>query len=165
MLLIWVPSFTHLIATGLSISSISTFPILTFTTGIGYRFLGLYDFLLILSSTLLLCTKYLQSSSFTRKQLSFLLIGILFPWLASLITTWNIPSLPDIDMVPIFLAISLPILALGSFHYRLFDLLPIAHEIVLASMDDGMIILDQQIGLWKLIRPDRKYWEKNQMNI
>ncbi len=32
MLLIWVPSFTHLIATGLSISSISTFPILTFTT-------------------------------------------------------------------------------------------------------------------------------------
>ena len=72
------------------------------------------------------------------------MIGILFPWLGSLITTRNIPSLPDIDMVPIFLAISLPILALGSFHYRLFDLLPIAHEIVLASMDDGMIILDQQ---------------------
>lgn len=143
-LLVWIPSFNHFFVSGVSISLDGFFPVMVFHREIGFVLAGLYDLTLGGIALFLLLNQYFHSLDIRRKMLLLLIIGITMPLAAGVLSYAGVPELSTLDTGPVFFAISLPLVALGTFRYHLFDLVPIAREYVLESMDDGIIVLDHQ---------------------
>jgi signal transduction histidine kinase len=78
-----------------------------------------------------------------RRQTLFILGGLLLPWIANaLYITKLLP--PGIDGTPIAFALSGTLFVWGFYTHRLFGLVPIARDLVIDSIDDGVIVLDHQ---------------------
>ena len=144
LLVIWNNPQNHLYISGLDLIVSGSLPALIFRPEIGFQLNLLYDLLLTLCTIFLLADHYVQSPVFRRKQIVFLMVGIGIPWLGALKSFADFPLFQNIDTTPLLFFISLILLAFGAFRYRLFDLIPVAHEVVLQSMDDGIIVLDPQ---------------------
>ena len=116
-----------------------------FTPGDFYWIHNAYYYLTRLISTLLLILAILRYPASYRLQAAYLLAGTIAIWLA------NIIDLPQFERIhpewgtrlhPIAYAISGLIIGWGIFRHKLFDLVPIAHDIVFNNMLDGIIALD-----------------------
>jgi diguanylate cyclase (GGDEF)-like protein/PAS domain S-box-containing protein len=116
-----------------------------FIPGDFYWVHNIYYYLTRLISTILLILAILRYPASYRLQAAYLLAGTIAIWLA------NIIDLPQFERMhpawgtllhPIAYAISGLIIAWGIFRHKLFDLVPIAHDIVFNNMLDGIIALD-----------------------
>lgn len=148
LVVVWAPSLNYLFVSDPLISNAGSIPMLSFTHEIGYLLSGVYDLSISLIVGTFLVLEYIRSTSVHRQKLLLFMIGLACPWIGGLLSLIEVPGLRDIDTGPIFFAISLPLIALGMFRYRLFDLVPIARDYVLEEMDDGLIVLDS--GGWIL---------------
>jgi PAS domain S-box-containing protein len=144
LLLVWVKPLNHLFVTDLTITMQGTMPLMVFKREIGYQISGIYDLILAVVVFQLLAMQYIRASRLHRRQITALLVGIVLPWSGGVLSYLAFPPLRDIDTGPIFFSISLPLLAFGTFRYRLLDLVPLAREVVLESMDVAIIVLDRQ---------------------
>ncbi len=142
--LVWIPAFQSLFVTNLQLTTAGPFPVLTFHKEIGFQLTGIYDLLITLFVVGLLFQHSLQTSGGSRKQHLILIFGALWAWFGGVTSFLGVPLLANIDIIPILLSAVLPFLAFGAFHYRLLDLIPIARDFVLESMDDGILVLDPQ---------------------
>jgi PAS domain S-box-containing protein len=78
-----------------------------------------------------------------RRQTMFLLSGALLPWFANALYLMGV--LPaGLDPTPLAFAASGVLFVWGFYRHRLFGLVPIARDIVIDSLDDAVIVLDQQ---------------------
>jgi PAS domain S-box-containing protein len=76
-----------------------------------------------------------------RGQMLWVLLATLTPFIANIVTIFHIlPIL--IDLTPFAFTITSIGMAFALFRYRLLDIAPIARDIVIDGMKDGMIILD-----------------------
>ncbi len=141
--LVWVKPFNTLFVSGLHISLNGPIPLMSFTRGIGYQLSGLNNLLLAVIAATLLVIQYLHASQIHRQQILALMAGITLPFLGGVLSYLAYPPLAEIDTGPIFFSISLPLVAFGTFRYRLLDLVPFAREVVLESMGDAIIVLDR----------------------
>lgn len=85
----------------------------------------------------------LRNRNLYRRQAFFLLLGTLPPLSVNIIRTFGlIPGLRE-SLTPIAFTLSGLIFAYDLFHYRFLDIIPIARETVIDSMQDGMLIVDE----------------------
>jgi PAS domain S-box-containing protein len=102
-----------------------------------------YAYTLTSITTLLIVAEYFRSFRVYRQQASWVLIGAIAPLVANLVYVFRlIPGLQQ-DYSPISLALGGIFFAIGIFRYRLFDLRPIARNMLVDSMNDAMIVLDE----------------------
>lgn len=101
----------------------------------------IYTYLFILIATVWLVQAYIKSSGIFQKQLGTVLSGIAITWINSLILLWFTP-LSNADNTPFSFSISALLFAYAIIRYRLLDLGPIARDILIDSMTDGVIVLD-----------------------
>ncbi len=103
-----------------------------------------YSYGLVLFGTLLIVVEYFQSPRLYRQQSMWLAIGATAPLLLNLI--YNLHLIPGMqkDFSAIGFALDGAALAVGVFRYRLFDLKPIARNVLIESTTDVMIVLDEQ---------------------
>jgi len=100
-----------------------------------------YSYVLILIGTVLIVRSLLRWPSHYRRQLPWMLLAIATPWLANAITVFKLlPIL--IDLTPIAFMVTGVGMAYALFRYRILDLAPIARDVVIEGMRDGMIVLD-----------------------
>lgn len=144
LVLVWVKPLNHLFVSDPYITQSGPIPLMTFKREFGYQLSGIYDLLLAFGAANLLVIRYMRSPQIHRRQILALLVGIAMPTVGGVLSYLAFPPLADIDTGPIFFSLSLPLLAFGTFRYRLLDLVPFAREVVLESMDDGVIVLDRQ---------------------
>ncbi len=105
---------------------------------------AIYSYLLILFSAILMIRQYLRSSHLYREQSLWLVIGTLIPILTNAVYVMNlIPQLQK-DYTPISFALGGIAFSVGILRYRLFDLQPIAREVVLERMPDAVLAVDLQ---------------------
>ncbi|MFN2151920.1 MAG: histidine kinase N-terminal 7TM domain-containing protein, partial [Anaerolineales bacterium] len=104
----------------------------------------LYSYSLTLTGAILILSKYIRSVSLYQKQSAWLAIGALIPIVANIIYVSNIiPGLQK-DYTPISFALASIAFIFGMLRYRLFDLHPIARDMVVNGLSDAVFVLDAQ---------------------
>jgi signal transduction histidine kinase len=78
-----------------------------------------------------------------RRQTVFMVTGALLPWLCNAAYVLRLLP-PGLDITPIGFALSGVLFVWGFYRHRLFGLVPIARDLVIDSIDDGVLVLDHE---------------------
>jgi PAS domain S-box-containing protein len=103
-----------------------------------------YSYILVFLGAFLIVKEYFASFKLYRQQSVWLVIGAAAPLVANLIYVFRLFPGFRKDYSPISFAFAGFIFALAIFRYRLFDLKPVARKVLIDSMSDGMLVLDEQ---------------------
>lgn len=90
----------------------------------------------------LLLGKYLRSSGIQRNQTFILMMASMTPFVVAGFVTAGVTFFGQRDYMPIAYAISDIIVAWGLFRYGLFNLVPIAREMIVDNLPDAVFVLD-----------------------
>ncbi|MEM2130074.1 MAG: histidine kinase N-terminal 7TM domain-containing protein [Candidatus Bathyarchaeia archaeon] len=103
-----------------------------------------YTYTLLIFASLLSIQMLIRSRRLYRRQITALLITTAIPWISSAIFCFEIRSLP-FNLTPLSYAIVGVILVLvNPTRLYLQDIMPIARDIVIDSMSDCVIVVDEQ---------------------
>lgn len=100
-----------------------------------------YSYILIMIGLVMLIRALLQWPAQYRAQMSVVMFSILTPLIANILTIFKIVS-TDIDLTPFAFTVTGLGMGYAMFHHRLLDIAPIARDLVINGMKDGVIILD-----------------------
>ncbi|HLA76794.1 MAG TPA: histidine kinase N-terminal 7TM domain-containing protein [Vicinamibacteria bacterium] len=131
----------HLLRAQVWMESRGSYQLYTYTRGPAFWWITGYCYLLLLGGTVLLLTSLSRASRPYRRQAKALGAAALLPWVVNVIYVSDL--LPDmIDITPFGFIGSGGLIAWALFRLGLLDLVPVAHEAVIESMADGVLVLD-----------------------
>ncbi len=133
--LIWGPA---------ALETSGPFLVLVRTHGVGYWIHAAYTYTLLLTVVFLLIQMLIRSRHLYRRQASLLLFAASLPMLGNVLMLSGLNPLPHLDLTPIAFTIAGLILTWGFFRLRVGDIVPVARGVVIESMSDGVIVLDEQ---------------------
>ncbi len=102
-----------------------------------------YNYALIIVGTLTLLWTAVGYRRDLRRQMWVLLAAVLIPWLANILHFFHIDPF-GVDLTPFAFSLTGIVLAFGLFRFQLFDLAPVARDLLIENMDDGVIVLDRE---------------------
>jgi signal transduction histidine kinase len=102
-----------------------------------------YNYFLFAVATIYLIRFIFMHLPEFKAQAKLILAASLCPWISSLfyVTSHNI--VPGVDLVPLSMILSGTLLAYAIFHNRFLDIVPVAREILLESLREGIIVIDR----------------------
>jgi len=101
-----------------------------------------YSYLILLIGTVLLVRALRRRKGMYRGQLIAMLIAVLAPWVGNVLYLTGNSPIPHLDLTPFAFTVTVVALAWAIFGFRLVDITPLARDIVVDSMRDGMIVLN-----------------------
>jgi signal transduction histidine kinase len=110
--------------------------------------LAIYIYGTYLGCVLMLLINPARSNPMYRSQIGLLLAGTLVPIIGSMLTLSLLADYPDRDISPFTFAIGSMLVAWALFRYHLFDLVPIARDVVVENLADAVFVLDPH---WRLV--------------
>jgi len=102
----------------------------------------LYAYLLVLAALVLVASRFSGAPPLYRKQILILFIASGIPLVANLLYVISFNPVPGLDLTPFTFTISGLMVALGTFRYQLFSLMPVAYPWIFSTISDGIIIID-----------------------
>lgn len=144
LLLEWTDEFHHLVHSSARLVSLNGMVHADFSYGPWFWVHVVYSYTALLLATGMLLHSAWRGSRETRTQVNIILFGAAVPYLANLVYLIDLPIFSHLDLTPIAFTISGICMYIGIARFRLFDLLPLARGVVLESMLDGVIILDDE---------------------
>jgi PAS domain S-box-containing protein len=100
-----------------------------------------YSYILIIIGLILVIRALLRWPAAYRGQMIWILLATLTPFIANVITIFQLlPIL--IDLTPFAFTVTGIGMAYALFRHRLLDIAPLARDVVIDGMKDGMIVLD-----------------------
>jgi len=133
-----------LIWTNVRIRTIGTFSALDVTHGLWFWVYWIYSNILLLVGTIFVLRSFHRTRGLFRRQNFILLIAVLTPWVGNVLYVSGLSPIPNLDITPFAFAISIIVFAWGIFSFKLVNLAPVARDLVVEKMPDGMIVLDAQ---------------------
>jgi PAS domain S-box-containing protein len=103
-----------------------------------------YSYLMVLGGFLMFFRKVVTSRGYVRVQALIMMVGSAFPLLFNAFYFLGPAAFLFLDWTPVSFAASGVFFFLGMFRYRMLDLIPIAREQIIKSMDDGVIVTDPE---------------------
>ncbi|TDO95272.1 PAS domain S-box-containing protein [Halanaerobium saccharolyticum] len=142
--LAWTDQYHGLIRSNFALKMAANFSYITKDYGPWFWVHFVYSYFLNLSTVyFLLKTVWLNNKAY-RKQAFYLLTGFLILMISNFLYVSKLTPLPEFDFSPITISISGLIIARGIFHFRLFDIVPVARATVIENINSGMIVIDTQ---------------------
>ncbi len=142
VLFIWLDGVHALFRTNPQVVREELFYRLVFVDGPLFNLYTIYAYTLIVIGTLFFIVKYIAAPRLFRLQIGIVLLGIIIPWLASIVTALRIIPLYLHDVIPVTFGISNLIIAWALFRYHLLDMVPIARDMLFENMTDVVIVVD-----------------------
>jgi signal transduction histidine kinase len=99
-----------------------------------------YNYALVLAGTLLIARVLRQSPPQLRTQFLTLLLAALIPWVGNILYVSG--AVRAIDVTPLAFTLSNVLFAWALYRAHLFDLVPVARDLVIDSLSDAMIVID-----------------------
>ncbi|MFB6251621.1 MAG: histidine kinase N-terminal 7TM domain-containing protein [Halobellus sp.] len=129
---------------GVNLTQVGDMTLLVWTTanaGPAFWIHTAYSYGILLVATVLLLRFAVTSNRLYRAQTAAIIIGGLVPW------TVNVAVVSDIgpayiDLTPLGFALGITVLSVGVFRYQLLDLVPVARQRLVESLDDAVFVLD-----------------------
>ncbi len=143
VILVWTNSYHHLVWDAESINGSSGLTLLDIRYGIFFWVQVIYSYILVLVASLLLVIEMIQRPGVYRIQVSLIVIGILAPWLGSLIFIAKVNPVNNLDFTPLFFLPTGLGLSWAITRYHLLEILPLEHLTVLKNMADGVIVINK----------------------
>ena len=101
-----------------------------------------YSYGLILLAIVLLIDAYRHTVYPLRLQTGVIVLGAIFPWAIDILAVAGFNPLPNLDLTPFALSVTCLTFLIGLSRYGLLDIIPIARDALIESMDDGVVVLD-----------------------
>jgi len=117
---------------------------LVYTGGPWYWVNATYSYFLILIGAATMVRGLRRFPPPYRLQTAMILLGVVVPWVANFLYLSRLLPVVGLDLTPMAFAVSGVCFTWGIYRYRLFGLVPVARDMVVDSMDDGVIVLDAQ---------------------
>ncbi|MDP3716325.1 MAG: histidine kinase N-terminal 7TM domain-containing protein [Acidobacteriota bacterium] len=92
-----------------------------------------------------------------RRQTVLMIIGAIVPWLSNVLYLSSALPATGLDLTPIGFTVSGVCFTWALSRYRLFGLVPVARDMVVDSMDDGVLVLDAERRLVDLNAAAEKF--------
>lgn len=118
--------------------------VLVFDHGSWFWITLVYNYTLILAGSVLLLRVAWRSLLIYRRQGLWILAGVAIPLVANAFYIAGLAPLPGLDLTPLAFAISAVAFALSLYRYHLLDLVPVARDLLIETLDDGVVVLDPQ---------------------
>jgi PAS domain S-box-containing protein len=103
-----------------------------------------YSYALLLAGTLLLLLTLVRSPHLYQGQAGTVIAAAILPWIANIIYLVDLNPIPYLDLTPFAFVGTGLVLAWGLFRFHLLDVVPVARDAVVESMEHGVIVLDDQ---------------------
>ena len=129
----WIYSQT---ATGMQ----GPYLVLAVTHGAAFWVLVVYSYLVLLAGSFLILRNLIRSPKLYREQMWMMMAAVLAPWLGNLI---YILGITRVDLTPLALTISGVAISWAIYHFRLFRIVPVARDLLVETMDDGVLVIDR----------------------
>lgn len=142
VILVWTNDWHGLMRSSVFLDTSGSFPVVGKAYGPWFWVNSAYSYPLMFISCVILFQAVLRSRHLYRRQTLALLIGMMLPFIVNLAFIFEISPL-KYDVAPTFLSIGGIFCAWGLFRFKLFDILPVAQQMVIESMGDGMIVIDK----------------------
>lgn len=144
IMLVWSNELHGLIRQEVFLDESGIFPVVGKNYGPWFWVHSFYSYLLNLTAILLLIKNLGHKSLLYREQIKMILIGTLFIVLPNLLYILGLSPIDNFDVTPVFIAVAGCIIAWGLFRYRLFDVTPVAREMIIDSISGAVVVLDEQ---------------------
>jgi PAS domain S-box-containing protein len=145
--LVWTNDMHGLIRQNVTLDIAGAFPVIGKTQGPWFWVNVTYSYLLFAVSIYLLVAAVGRPAGrkvLYRRQTLTILAGFLLPLVWNVLYNLGLSPVPRHDLAPAVLGLSGVVVGIGLFRFRLFDIGLVARDTVIDSMDDGMIVLDDQ---------------------
>ncbi|MFC7238367.1 histidine kinase N-terminal 7TM domain-containing protein [Saliphagus sp. GCM10025317] len=115
--------------------------VLTFTPGAFFLFVQAYSYAINGVTYVLLWRTMRRQAGPVRRQAILLLVAGLIPAVATLVgmTGWITPLF--FDLTPLAFLLTTPLVAWALFSHRLFEISPVARDVVFENLADGVVVL------------------------
>jgi PAS domain S-box-containing protein len=100
------------------------------------------SYLMTLIGTVLIVRGLVRAPPLYRRQAVALLVGVLLPWIGSILFVSGVRPFGFMDLTPLGFALSGVAFAFGITRYHILDLVPAARDAVIEYMDDAVVVLD-----------------------
>ena len=104
----------------------------------------IYSYLLLLIGTFWLLKGLLVFSRQKRKQVIIIVFGVIIGWTSNILYVTGLFPIVGLDLTPLSFTFIAMVLSWNIFQFRLFDIVPIARDLLLDNMVDGVLVLDPQ---------------------
>jgi len=120
------------------------FPYLGYDLGIGLIVDLVYGYFLLSLGAALIIRKLLHLSRFYYAQTAAILAAMILPMISHVIWALGLLSPPSLDITPIFFSVSSLLFAWAVLRQGLLGIVPLALDSAVRSMNDGVIVLDEE---------------------
>lgn len=156
LLMVWTNKYHHLHYKSVGVDSSGPFPLLSIETGPWYIVHTIYFYVLLLWGVYLLVDKYRKSDQVFKRQNLTILLALFIPWIANILYLLGFRPLGHIDSTPFAFIITTLFISIGLVRFRLMDIIPIARDKVIESMNEGLVVTDSQDRIIDLNQEFRK---------
>ncbi|MCE1251917.1 MAG: diguanylate cyclase [Anaerolineae bacterium] len=133
--------------------------------GVLFYFAILYLYTLMTVVTLVLLQAAINFHHIYRHQVIGLLLAIPLPWASNILYVLNISPLNDKDLTPVFFSFVGLLFGYNIHHYQLLDLIPVAREKILDSLQEGILVLDHIGRIIDINTPARFFLKIDQLSV
>ena len=143
-ILAWTNQAHGLIWSQVGQTNYGSFTVLHLQHGFFFWVMAAYSYLMLLSGSLVLLRRVIKSWSTFKFQPLVMIGGVLITWAGNLLYLSGSSPIPELDWTPMSVILSGIIYTVGLLRFGVLDILPIAGESVLESMDDLVFVLNDQ---------------------
>ncbi|WP_424358374.1 histidine kinase N-terminal 7TM domain-containing protein [Methanocella sp. MCL-LM] len=133
----------HLVWVGVTPVFSQQTALITYEYGVGIWVNIIYSYSLMLAGTVLLALTSLRTYKQYTSQTITLMLGALIPYAGNIVYFLWLNRYAAFDPTPIAFALTGLIYGWSMFRYKLFDLVPLARETIVADMVDGVVVIDE----------------------
>ncbi len=124
------------------IKTTDNFSALGVSYGVWFWVHSVYSYLLLLGGSIIILRSVGRRQGLYRGQTALLITGVAAPWLGNILYLSGLSPIPYLDLTPFTFTITILAFTWAIFGFRLIDLSPIARDIIVEGMQEGMIVLD-----------------------
>jgi diguanylate cyclase (GGDEF)-like protein len=116
--------------------------LLTFQYGPAFWVNAIYAYLCVALADIVLIREYQQATGLYKHQILAIVASTVFPIVGNIIYLFGPNPIPGLDLTILSFSITSILITIAITQSRLFDLIPIAHNLLLQNMQDGVIVID-----------------------
>jgi PAS domain S-box-containing protein len=144
VILAWTNGAHGLIWSQIGQSNYGSFTMLHLQHGIFFWIMAAYSYVMLFSGSLILVRRAITGWAMFKFQPIIMIGGVLVTWIGNLLYLSGTSPIPELDWTPMTVILSGMIYSIGLLRFGILDIMPIAGESVLESMEDIVFVLNEQ---------------------
>jgi PAS domain S-box-containing protein len=142
LILVWTNEYHGLIWSEIDQKNVGGYSLLSLEHGIMFWIWTAYSYICLFLGSIILIRRAISVPPELKPQSYILVFGAAITWIGNIIYLAGLSPVPDLDITPIALIISMVFYSLGLFRFGILDIMPIAGETVLESLEAVVIVVD-----------------------